>query len=233
MILPIKKDYKFGYKFGQKTFYSSHHFGVDFIVPCGTAVYAPVAGNAHYFNGKQAGNAIYITAASDGWKHRLMHMDLRLPYDGKYVSEGEYLGTVGSTGLSTGCHSHYDIYNGKGLNIKNFKDPLKEYQNNMPITSPHFDGKEVQKLYYAFKGWKVKISAAITEADIYKDNGVKLVTKLLQSPDFTKWVEKIGNMEDEIKELKENAVKCDKLEKIKPELFDTLDKLNNIVQKLN
>jgi len=226
MILPIKTNYKLGYKFGDKTFYSPHHFGVDFIVPCGTPVYAPVSGNAHYFDGKQAGRAIYLKAASDGWIHRLMHLDLRLPYDGKYVSEGEYLGTVGNTGLSTACHLHWDIYNGKGLNIINFKDPLIEYKKTMPQEQkpPDFDGKEVQKLYYAFKGWKIKIAEAITEADIYKDKGLELVTKLMQSPDYTKWTEKIGNMEDD---------KCAKLETLKPDLFAAVNNLNDIVQKLN
>ncbi len=43
MRYPLKnwRKIKRGYKFGEKTFYSEHHLGVDYIVPEGTPVFAP------------------------------------------------------------------------------------------------------------------------------------------------------------------------------------------------
>ena len=130
------KQYKLGYTFRMPTFYSKFHFGVDFICPEGTAVFAPEDGKANYFTGSQAGTAIYLKV-NENRIHRLMHLSSRLVYNGKEVDEGELLGYSGNTGLSTGSHLHYDIYNDKGLSIENFIDPLKELNLSSKIGRAH------------------------------------------------------------------------------------------------
>ena len=47
---------------------------------------------------------------------------------GKYVSRGDYIGDVGSTGLSTGPHLHYSFY----INDR-YVDPLKIDLPSLPI----------------------------------------------------------------------------------------------------
>jgi len=177
------------------------------------------------------------------------HIDNPINMVTQWVKEGEQIATLSNAYGKWSAHLHFEIRKGNTYPIqfyppkswtkadvkKHYHNPTKfiEKHKNMPITPPHYDGKEVQKQYYAFWGWDIPMKDAIKEAEKYKNRGHELTTKLMNAPKCKKWFEKIGNMEDEIKELKENAVKCDKLEKIKPELFDTLDKLNNIVQKLN
>lgn len=182
MILPIKIKFKWGYRFGEKTFYSSKHFGVDFVVPTGTPVFAPEAGKANYFLGSQAGKAIYLHINASRI-HRLMHLNSRLVYDGKMVAEGELLGYSGNTGLCKGSCLHWDIWNNiKPLKIENFIDPYAEFinlnTNTMP--NPEISGGECQKLVFALLGdkWtKVQAEAKVNSLNFKVSD---FITELLQ-----------------------------------------------------
>lgn len=183
MILPLKDWNKLGYRFSEKTFYSSHHFGVDFIIPTGTPVFAPETGKANYFLGSQAGKAIYLRVNASRI-HRLMHLNSRLVYDGKMVAEGELLGYSGNTGLCKGFCLHWDIWNGiKPLNIECFIDPYGEFinlnnQNTMP--NPEISGGECQKLVFALLGdkWtKVQAEAKVNSPNFKVSD---FITELLQ-----------------------------------------------------
>lgn len=231
MNLPIKEKFKFGYLFSEKTFYSDHHFGVDFICPCGTAVYAPENGKAVYFDGKDAGMAIYLKNKATR-VHRLIHMSSRLVYNGKEVTEGELLGNVGTTGLSTGCHLDWSIYNNKGLSIENFIDPLKELtNNNMPIQVPISKGELTNMAWFYF-------GDKLTTEDIdwwYNEmvEGRKtlgdIVTEWDRNETSQNWKNEIISLQEqeqsecncedlnyEINQLKEKNSLCDsKIEKIK------------------
>lgn len=120
---PIKDKYTIGYRFGQKTFYSDHHLGLDLVCPSNTPVYAPTAGVVTNVIGKEGGNTAHLKA-SDGTFQRFMHLS-RFGKTGQ-VSEGDIIGYVGSTGsLSTAPHLHWDLSKGtlKLNDFSNFIDP--------------------------------------------------------------------------------------------------------------
>jgi murein DD-endopeptidase MepM/ murein hydrolase activator NlpD len=110
------------YRFGEPTFYSPRHLGVDYVVPTGTPVYAPSDGRitvAQYFS--EGGNTVWY--AFDGVVMRCLHLSTMRPPG--FYREGEIIGYTGNTGRSTGPHLHLDISrNAVDLyNFNNFIDP--------------------------------------------------------------------------------------------------------------
>ncbi len=101
---------------------SKNHHGVDYAAPSGTPVYSVADGTIVRCGwGGGGGNTIYIKHArglQSGYLHlRSFARGMRV---GRRVSQGELIGYVGSTGLSTGPHLDFRIWqNGKPI------DPLK------------------------------------------------------------------------------------------------------------
>ena len=59
----------------------------------------------------------------DGFSSGYLHMSSYVVSYGDYVSAGEVIGYVGSTGLSEGPHLHFAItYNGTYVNPANYID---------------------------------------------------------------------------------------------------------------
>ena len=115
-----------GYKFGVKTSYSNFHLGVDHIAACGVPILMPFTGRIVKTSGKQGGNTIHIYPEVKKEFIRILHCSW-VASSGNY-KEGDIIGKVGTTGLSTGCHTHTDISkNGKLelTNLSNFTDPEK------------------------------------------------------------------------------------------------------------
>jgi murein DD-endopeptidase MepM/ murein hydrolase activator NlpD len=92
------------------------HQGQDLAAALGTPVVAPHAGvvEAVDFQAKAAGN--YVVIDSDGEDYDFVFMHLR---DGSvdvvvgdHVRLGQPIGTVGSTGRSTGPHLHFEVWVG-------------------------------------------------------------------------------------------------------------------------
>jgi murein DD-endopeptidase MepM/ murein hydrolase activator NlpD len=121
---------KRGYKFGEKTFYSPHHLGTDYIVPVGTPVYTPVKCEVFIIGDfPEGGKTVHIRFKNRKFGllvMRFMHLSKMSPL-GKYKA-GEILGFTGNTGkLTKGPHLHIDISR-KQVDFKNFKnfiDPEK------------------------------------------------------------------------------------------------------------
>ena len=89
--------------------YRSYHEGIDYGAPQGTPVYAPAAGTVGLAEPlKVRGNAVVLLhgmgVCSGYW-----HLSKILVEPGKVVEAGELIGLVGTTGLSTGPHLHYEI----------------------------------------------------------------------------------------------------------------------------
>ena len=208
MTAPIKdwQKYKLGYVFGSKTFYSEHHFGVDFICPCGTPVFAPEAGKANHFIGSEAGRAIYLRVNASRI-HRLMHLDTFLVYDGKWVSEGELLGYSGNTGLSTACHLHYDIFKGGELKIENFIDPLKELnnQNTMPTSISKGEFTELAWRYHGPKMKSTDIDWWWTQFETNKKFLSDIITEWDRSETAKNWRKEIEQTFEDQTKLKNQA----------------------------
>ena len=106
--------------------YNKKHQGVDFAAPTGTPIMA--AGNGHIeFVGTNGGAGKYIRIKHlNGYKTSYSHLS-------KYASEmkknlrvkqGQIIGFVGSTGLSTGPHLHYEVlFNNEKINPMKMKLP--------------------------------------------------------------------------------------------------------------
>ena len=102
--------------------YSKMHTGVDWSAPNGTPIYA--SGNATVEKvGWESGYGKYVRLRhTNGYQTAYGHMSAfaRGIQPGVRVRQGQVIGYVGSTGLSTGAHLHYEIIiNG------NFVDPMR------------------------------------------------------------------------------------------------------------
>ena len=90
--------------------YNRMHNGIDMACAQGTPIYATRAGKvttASY----QAGGAGYYVSINhlDGFSSIYMHMTHFVVSAGQSVSQGQLIGYVGSTGISTGPHLHFGI----------------------------------------------------------------------------------------------------------------------------
>jgi murein DD-endopeptidase MepM/ murein hydrolase activator NlpD len=102
--------------------YFKMHTGVDWAAPLGTPVYASGNGLVDKV-GWESGYGKYVRIRhANGYETAYGHMTAfaRSTQPGARVRQGQVIGYVGSTGLSTGPHLHYEILvNGR------FVDPLR------------------------------------------------------------------------------------------------------------
>ena len=100
---------------------STNHQGVDLAGPEGTPIYASRAGTVTAATfGKAAGYYVSINHG-DGFSSIYMHMTHYVVSKGAQVSQGQLIGYMGSTGVSTGNHLHFGIsYNGAYVNPANY-----------------------------------------------------------------------------------------------------------------
>jgi len=98
------------------------HLGVDYVAPTGTPVSAAGNGTVMFAGYKGQNGRMVKIKHSNGYETYYGHLS-KIPKKvrkGAKVSQGDVIGYVGSTGLSTGPHLDYRIkYHGK------FVDPLK------------------------------------------------------------------------------------------------------------
>ena len=102
--------------------YTKMHTGVDWAAPSGTPIYASGNGVVEKV-GWESGYGKYIRVRhNNGYETAYGHMTAfaRRIDEGTRVRQGQVIGFVGSTGLSTGSHLHYEILvNGR------FVDPMR------------------------------------------------------------------------------------------------------------
>ncbi|MDB4905504.1 MAG: Peptidase [Gemmatimonadetes bacterium] len=96
------------------------HKGVDLSAPSGTGIVTPAAGRVR-FAGRRfgTGNLVEIDHGN-GVVTRYLHCRVLRVHTGQQVEAGALIATVGSTGLATGPHLHFEVLvNGTAV------DPLK------------------------------------------------------------------------------------------------------------
>jgi murein DD-endopeptidase MepM/ murein hydrolase activator NlpD len=97
--------------------YRRMHAGIDFRAGQGTPIYAVTDGTVQ-FAGRNGGHGNYVKINhGSGLATGYAHMSRIAVSSGARVSRGQVIGYVGSTGLSTGPHLHYEVFrNGKAVN---------------------------------------------------------------------------------------------------------------------
>ena len=116
----------FGWRIHPIYGYRSLHDGIDIGAACGTPVRAPASGRVleRYFQ-TAWGNRIII---DHGFHHGaslatiINHMEApALVGPGAHVRRGQIIGYIGTTGWSTGCHTHFTVMqNGVAVNPMNW-----------------------------------------------------------------------------------------------------------------
>ena len=85
------------------------HNGIDYYAPRGTPVYAAGAGTVTR-SGYSAANGHHVFIKHAGSiETKYLHFTKRMVKQGQKVKQGQTIGTVGSTGLATGPHLHYEF----------------------------------------------------------------------------------------------------------------------------
>lgn len=102
--------------------YTKMHTGVDWAAPSGTPIYAAGNGTIEKVGWESGYGKFILVRHNNGYETAYGHMSAyaRGMDEGKRVRQGQVIGFVGSTGLSTGSHVHYEIrINGR------FVDPMR------------------------------------------------------------------------------------------------------------
>jgi len=102
--------------------YVKMHTGVDWAAPTGTPIYAAGNGTVEKAGWESGYGKFVLLRHANGYETAYGHMSAfaRGMEEGKRVRQGQVIGFVGSTGLSTGSHVHYEIrVNGR------FVDPMR------------------------------------------------------------------------------------------------------------
>lgn len=87
-----------------------NHKGLDIAAPEGTEIYAAEEGEvvSAGWNSGGYGNVVMIEHP-DGYATVYAHMTMVYAIEGQYVTKGQLIGFVGSTGNSTGPHCHFEV----------------------------------------------------------------------------------------------------------------------------
>ena len=90
--------------------YYRMHNGIDMACAQGTPIYATRAGTVTTASYQAGGAGNYVSINhGDGFASIYMHMTNYVVSAGQKVSQGQLIGYVGSTGISTGPHLHFGI----------------------------------------------------------------------------------------------------------------------------
>ena len=110
------------------------HYGMDFTAPTGTEVYATADGTVERLTRSRRGYGnVLVINHGYGYKTLYAHLnDFNNAWVGKKVKRGDVIAFVGSTGLSTAPHLHYEVHlNNKKVN------PINYYFDD--LTAEEFD----------------------------------------------------------------------------------------------
>ena len=101
---------------------SSNHKGVDIAAATGTPIYASAGGTVVTSSYSSARGYYIVVSHGNGVCTLYQHCSSISASVGQYVSQGQVIGYVGSTGISTGPHLHYEVLI-NGVNV----DPYPSY----------------------------------------------------------------------------------------------------------
>lgn len=125
-VLPIKGDdftlaCGFGHRKDPVFGHSKYHEGIDITSPLGTPVYATGDGKVAAAE-RRAGQGNFIEI-NHGYNYqtRYAHLAEMTVKEGDEIKRGQLIGRVGSTGVSSGPHLHYEVcFHGEAQNPVNY-----------------------------------------------------------------------------------------------------------------
>ena len=111
---PIAPGYQQTSPFGARRSYnngpvSSYHAGTDWSAPQGTPIVAPADGVVVLAENLEVRGGATVIDHGQGVYSNFWHQSEILVEPGQPVQRGETIGLVGTTGLSTGAHLHWEI----------------------------------------------------------------------------------------------------------------------------
>ena len=86
-----------------------HHEGIDLAAPAGTEVYAARSGTVKDVGYDPVYGTFVLLSHEGGWETLYGHLSARRVELNTPVKSGMIIGNVGSTGLSTGPHLHFEV----------------------------------------------------------------------------------------------------------------------------
>ena len=119
----------------------AYHPGVDFGVPRGTSIYAPLGGVV-----RATGDTDIVPGCLSWGKWTLIdhpnglttlyaHQSVISVVPGQSVATGEVIGYSGNTGYSTGPHLHFTVYAKAGVTVRQFSE-IKTVTSCGPASTP-------------------------------------------------------------------------------------------------
>ncbi len=120
------------------------HDGIDYAAPLGTPIYAVRDGTVSIskMQDNQRGYGNYIVLSHSNHYTLYAHLLTRSVKAGQIVKAGQVIGTVGSTGDSTGPHLHFGVCRNFPSSAKGWVDPLPLLQS---FTNKTKEEKELTK----------------------------------------------------------------------------------------
>ena len=132
------------------------HKGVDFAAPIGTPIFAAGDGIIEY-SGWNGAYGKYVRIKHNGtFKTAYAHLSKIYKKRGTKIKQGDIIGTLGSTGRSTGPHLHYEIIvSGRQINPLRIKLPSGKHIPKNELESFYKKQEIINNKIYAMRN-KVK-----------------------------------------------------------------------------
>jgi murein DD-endopeptidase MepM/ murein hydrolase activator NlpD len=139
----------FGWRVHPLLHIKEFHTGVDWGAPLGTPIFAAGNGTIEEI-GPKGGYGKYIRIRhADGYETAYGHMTAfaRGLEVGSHVRQGQVIGFVGSTGMSTGAHVHFEIHiNGRFVDPMTVKLPRGRVLDGSTLAEFEADRRQIDSL---------------------------------------------------------------------------------------
>ena len=123
-LLPIQYDVctsVFGNRIHPVSGNASYHSGVDLAAPKGTPVVASRSGTVKTAEYNDTAGYFVTVDHLDNFESKYLHLEEYIVTPGQFVVAGQIIGYCGDSGVATGPHLHFGIYeNGDAVNPANY-----------------------------------------------------------------------------------------------------------------